>query len=151
MREIKFRAWNNREKVMSLLRGFDFLIKQAIINCPNEKSKTAISSWDYKDKEIKLMQFTGLQDKNGVDIYEGDIIKGIHSGEFVNGRYRDRNGNINTDIAKGIITFRRGAFHIKYESNESTIYIPIVVLIERFSEVIGNIYENPELLEVGEY
>ncbi len=139
MREIKFRAWNNREKVMSLLRGFDFLIKQAIINCPNEKSKTAISSWDYKDKEIKLMQFTGLQDKNGVDIYEGDVVNLCY--EYFDGHYR-------VEECVGTVFFENGSFKMSYkkydEVREWRLDEPEILSVE----VIGNIYENPELLEV---
>ncbi len=135
MREIKFRAWNNREKVMSLLRGFDFLIKQAIINCPNEKSKTAISSWDYKDKEIKLMQFTGLQDKNGKDIYEGDIV--IY--QYI---FEDKESTFEI-----VWNVDRNGF---YAEDEENMWCLEKELKKNF-EVIGNIYENPELLEVGEY
>ena len=134
MREIKFRAWNNREKVMSLLRGFDFLIKQAIINCPNEKSKTAISSWDYKDKEIKLMQFTGLQDKKGVDIYEGDIVTYQYM-------FQDRK-----DTTEIIYDEKTNSFCAYYQDEE--IKYTLEKELKNQFEVIGNIYENPELLEV---
>ena len=140
MRKIKFRAWNNREKVMSPLRGFDFLIKQAIINCPNEKSKTAISSWDYKDKEIKLMQFTGLKDENGVDIYEGDIV------QYTQSDYRELESyNNNAEII-----FENGSYKIaRYDSGDS-FHLNINDDTIESVEVIGNIYENPELLEVSE-
>ncbi len=134
MREIKFRAWNNREKVMSLLRGFDFLIKQAIINCPNEKSKTAISSWDYKDKEIKLMQFTGLQDKKGVDIYEGDILKYKYM-------FQDK-----MSTSEVVWNDERNGFYL-YSEREEQFFVLETELKKQF-EVIGNIYENSELLEV---
>ena len=134
MREIKFRAWNNREKVMSLLRGFDFLIKQAIINCPNEKSKTAISSWDYKDKEIKLMQFTGLQDEKGVDIYEGDILKYKYM-------FQDK-----MSTSEVVWNDERNGFYL-YSEREEQFFVLETELKKQF-EVIGNIYENSELLEV---
>lgn len=80
--------------------------------------------------KIQYGQYTGLKDKNGKKIYEGDIVQTLCKGE--------------KDIGK-----------IIYEYNGFTIdvmnmnrYYGRVNLLENFVEVIGNIYDNPELLEV---
>lgn len=82
-------------------------------------------------------EFTGLRDKNGREIYEGDIVLG----KFL--VYK------NSDIETGVIVFDQGmfAFNCKrtkqYPNNEA--WFPLLELVDR--EVIGNVYENPELLE----
>jgi len=81
---------------------------------------------DQLNSEPTLMQYTGLKDKNGKEIYEGDI---------VNSWYEEYNtGGIGSEFKKHIVEFKMGAF-----TNCINTYKPI--------EVIGNIYENPELLE----
>lgn len=96
------------------------------------KGLTDIFKYSEDNKLFSLMQATGLQDKNGVDIYEGDIIK---TGETLDW--------LNEDM--GVIRFLDGAFFIDYHNLDTefdyigNISLPI--------EIVGNIYENSELLE----
>lgn len=75
-------------------------------------------------KDIDIMQYTGLKDKNGKEIYEGDIVLWI-----------DSKGN----KRQNKVFFERGAFRLRNTYFELLEY--------GILEVIGNIYENPELLE----
>lgn len=72
-------------------------------------------------------QYTGIKDKNGREIYEGDI---VHSDGWNPKRHE--------------IAFDRGGFCLKYEGSE---YYPDIKYAEKM-KVIGNIHENPELLGV---
>lgn len=114
MREIKFRGWHPSSKIMSV----PFTLMDAL---EHEVDKTS-------DDEIHL-QFTGLLDNQGIEIYEGDI---LHN-SFGDENYK--------------VIFRDCSF-ILY-SNEFFIYPNSLSLQlqENDIEVIGNIYENPELLE----
>ena len=77
-----------------------------------------------------LMQCTGLKDKNGKLIYEGDILKLAEFGKPVEVKHR----------ALGFVLRREPSNTVGYDNDK---YIP------EDCEVIGNIYENPELLEVS--
>jgi uncharacterized phage protein (TIGR01671 family) len=79
---------------------------------------------------LPLMQCTGLKDKNGKLIYEGDILKLAEFGKPVEVKHR----------ALGFVLRREPSNTVGYDNDK---YIP------EDCEVIGNIYENPELLEVS--
>ena len=95
------------------------------------------------DKET-IGQYTELKDENGKEIYEGDIIEFSYD-MFV--------GNFDTFVAKGKVVFEEGAFYVEVFENERTTkdeaYLLYSINLDTI-EVIGNIYDNPELLEKGE-
>lgn len=83
------------------------------------------------DPESILMQYTGLKDKNGKEIYEGDILK---------------MPSFNPEL--NIVRFDRGGFYLEPITGiESHFWSDIKYAEDDGSEVIGNIYENPELLK----
>jgi uncharacterized phage protein (TIGR01671 family) len=93
---------------------------------PNEYLK--MLSGAYLDYPV--MQFTGLLDKNGKEIYEGDIVRTQWGGE-------------------GFIQFIDGAFHFMFEDGKARVLVSEHEAGKREIEVIGNIHENPDLIESG--
>lgn len=137
MREIKFRAYikrdYNKELVGKILEVSSLHLKKnkVIIGYSISKSNYGNKSFNYKD--IELMQYTGLKDKNRKEIYEGDVVK-----VFTNKEWRI-----------GIIIYEHSGFTIDVTNNKELKY-GRTSIIENLTEVIGNIYENPELLEKEE-
>lgn len=113
MREIKFRAWEKNLKEMIPVYSVDF--EKKIINTE--------SAWRTFD-EAKLMQYTGLKDKNGNEIYEGDIIKSSL-------------GHV------AAVEWEKEGRFIGFTVERSILYINR----EPAVEIIGNIYEHPHLLK----
>jgi uncharacterized phage protein (TIGR01671 family) len=124
MREIKFRAWQKHHKQMVKVTRIDFN-RNLITADYGEKTVPRFNTFE-QDNFI-LMQYTGLKDKNGREIYEGDIVKSD------NGEAIDK------------IVYKQGAFYV--ESIKRNLLDELLSDVE--TEVIGNIYANPELLEGG--
>ena len=129
-REIKFRIWDIENKEMLEVQELDFeptFYGGRIAIRPDQYN-------DYFDTEdMILMQYTGLDDKNGKEIYEGDIV-------YCQTKYGK---------AKAIIKFIDGKFVAYWNSAlthpENGHHIACYEINKRF-EVIGNEYDNPELL-----
>jgi uncharacterized phage protein (TIGR01671 family) len=123
-REIKFRAWHKDLKKMFKI-GQITLEKGTWNFEPNDRDFIGMSI-PFQPSFV-LMQYTGLHDKNGKEIYEGDIVKI---------KYRDE------DIGK--VIYEHNGFSIDV-TNMNKNY-GRVSFVNNFMEVIGNIYDNPELL-----
>lgn len=132
MREIKFRAWNKNFEEMSVVTDLDFWANDVWIIDPDIKSLNQMDR-----SEVVLMQYTGLKGKNGVEIYEGDIVKWGHldesSQEFPY-RVAEVKYNPGIEFHSNVGIFKLGSFAYA----DTT---------ERDLEVIGNIFENKELLK----
>lgn len=119
MREIKFRAWNG-------IKILDY--------CSQDTMGRLEVSWEGHDTKLELMQFTGLLDKNGKEIYEGDIVKAMaeerHFEQSCIGKIVYSN-----DVAYQVV---RGG---DYSG------LSLAWGGWKSFEIIGNIYENKELLK----
>ena len=132
----KFRAWDSVEK--KFVEHF-FITDNGLI-CNMEKPTSGYNSpIPIEKSELILIQSTGLVDKNGKEIFEGDVIA-----IEVDDTETPINAKVSQNSKIGVLMF-----HV-FEDNED---VPMVELLEDNSvafEIIGNIYENPELLEVTE-
>lgn len=131
----KLRAWKKYDspEMFRDIAFIDFNKKLLGVNYKVSKLTTRLDI-ETLDKFI-LMQSTGLKDKNGVEIYEGDVINCRNS--FRNPMTGSGSLSINRDFK---IIFENGEFKAKgFDIRLKNIL--------SYSEVIGNIYENPELLE----
>ncbi len=140
MREIKFRVWDKKIKQMFCgceldrpnmidLQGNVYITGNTgeLCNCGCSAQYINLT------KEVELMQYTGIRDKNGKEIYEADIVKVV----------TDKKGV----IGEVVYIAEETAFCVKAKGFE---IFPLGFLNNWFEiEVLGNIYENPELLEEG--
>ena len=131
MREIKFRAWDDWSKQDKRCKSemlyfdkycFNTELFELSWECRYEKNIGAFGR--RLSPDFKLMQFTGLKDKNGKEIYEGDIVESEDG------------------TAKYKVVFEDGCFEAK-----SLQLKEFYADVSRFQAVIGNIYENPNLLK----
>ena len=128
-REIKFRAWHIELKRWINLNGFDIAFK----GCNNEGEVYGIYEQGnlntFAKEDVQLMQYTGLKDKNGVEIYEGDIIP------------HPTHGNLIVDFEPTMAVF------CFWKNKKSGLGYPMHFDLHTATwEVIGNVHENPELL-----
>lgn len=136
-REIKFRAWDKENKKIRKVTKMNFF--DEYIECDDGNLG---EYWTIKYDETILMQYTGLKDKNGKEIYEGDIV--IVRGEEGRVTWMDREGTEHQCLDCGIadVEFYEGMWYLNGEVNNA-----LYDLKEMEIEVIGNIYENPELIK----
>ena len=119
MREIKFRAWCPERRMMCNVVSINFIEKTMTVVYPDNHGFTD------EIRAVKLMQYTGLKDKNGKEIYEGDIVN-------------------NNDFVWSI--YATEAHYCMATDGKKTDNDHLFINEAQHCEVIGNIYDNPELL-----
>ena len=134
MREIKFRAWDNKNKKWLLgyeyhnLGGFSMFGETVLMGeWSNTLDMFLFERNGYKNTDLIVMQYTGLKDKNGKEIYEGDLSKNYYKGEWV---------------ILEVVWNPLGMWSVKWKDG----YLNNYHLNSQRMEIIGNIYQNPELI-----
>ena len=135
-REIKFRAWDKKEKKMYYVDELIWFndgrdLTRVVCGCE-------VRNYRYLQMpdDVELMQFTGLHDKNGKEIYEGDILK--------EGQYT---------LEPMIVFWDRGLCSFELKTKDENTFEHLLDLLGENDlgyilwEVIGNIYENKNLLK----
>lgn len=130
---MKFRAWDDKNKKMIYSKDIyhDDGIAEKYVQVFDESGDLLIIDTEDNDRELKLLQSTGLKDLNGTELYEGDILKTRTRG-FV---------AVRIELGNAMVTYQSGV-------NTRTTLVLSSFLDKYKVKVIGNIYENMELLEV---
>lgn len=126
MREIKFRAWSKLLNKMLSHEDLNKTLKDLT------KIEYIAGIFLPLNSDVEVMQYTGLKDSNGNEIYEGDIVK-----------IEDYFGE---DIIGRVIYDEATAGYVFHKGNERNYFQMTLDLESYVYYVIGNIYENPELL-----
>ena len=127
MREIKFRAWVKEKKAIFEVISIDYVTKK--VTYLLERVGHLLSIRDAKFNDVELMQYTGLKDKNNKEIYEGDILF-----ESFGERYYK-------------VVFENGGFRAEFKGDFDEHSFDLIDVVAQGCEIVGNIYENPELME----
>ena len=133
----KFRAWHIHRQIMCEVIRIDFEQEIVTLDLETDDDEYYWMETDWNFSDVEIMQYTGCRDKNGIEIYEGDVIKDKYDkiwlvqwyvGAFViTNKIPDSDGQTST---------------YSHFSNVSNHHF--------YFEVIGNMLNNPELLEVVE-
>ena len=127
MREIKFRAWVKEKKAIFEVVLINYVTKK--VTYLLERVGHLLSIRDAKFNDVELMQYTGLYDKNGEDIYEGDIIFESFGEKY----YK--------------VIFENGSFKAEFNGDFDEYSFDLIDVVAQDCEIVGNIYENPELIK----
>lgn len=131
MREIKFRAWNTKQEFMDTAWLIDW--EHGIV-CHSKHNKSTI-------EDCVIMQYTGLKDKNEREIFEGDLIDFYDFWDEITGGYAEGKSRVGKVEYIGTGFF---VTDIKDEEYESDLFL--LKINDDELEVVGNIHENPDLL-----
>ena len=131
MREIKFRAWDG--EVISDVSEMSWLVKGLVVSGTGNLIGGNIEAL-VDGKKIVLMQFTGLLDKNGKEIFEGDVLRC--------GDVNEEHEDFNTEV-----WFDDGKFLTRHYGFPVSSWAKSTTKDNSWCEVLGNIYENKELLK----
>ncbi len=141
-RIIKFRAWDRKEQKMSEPRTFPDLSGMWMLT-------DALARKSNEPATFSFMQFTGLHDKNGKEIYEGDVVRVDGRKEYENCKPKPKKdeylGYFSVEMEIGHWGIETNWNHIKGYECSTHIMGDTEGNAENI-EVIGNIYENPNLL-----
>lgn len=122
--EIKFKVWHKKKKKMFQVETFSLI--HECVNCCELTDNPPFCRWTFTFKDVEILRYTGFKDKNNKEIYEGDILRNKINSWSKGNKYKT----------------------IKYTKNKNYTGFNIS---SRYNnkrwEIIGNIYENPKLLD----
>ena len=127
MREIKFRAWLKHGKEIVDVEGIYFMNKVVHYIYNDYKNNEQEIIGDFFEN-IELMEYSGLKDMKGKEIYEGDILFESFGEKY----YK--------------VIFENGSFRSEFEGDFDEYSLDLIDVVAQGCEVVGNIYENLELL-----